>query len=98
MDLGRQTNMTEVRAIIGMDKYYRDMWPMWYLILDSLIYAASGHKGIKILWNYGLGDFSKSLMCMTSSETLLNYPDWEFYFAVHTDYYDKKVGCCYYSE
>ena len=88
----RTATTTEVQLIIGMFQYYRDMchW-MWY-VLDPLKEAASGPKGIKILWNASLKGYFKEIKCMVSAERLLIYPDWKLPFTVHTDASDKQVG------
>ena len=59
MDLGRTATTTELRALIGMFQYYRDMWPRQSHILATLKEAASGPKGRKILWNDALESFFK---------------------------------------
>ena len=42
MALGRPATTTELRALIGMFQYYRDMWPRQSHILATLKEAASG--------------------------------------------------------
>ena len=44
MDLGRLTTATEAPALIGMVKYYRDIWPRRSHILYLLTDAASVPK------------------------------------------------------
>ena len=44
IDLGRPTTTTDARAVIGMVKYYRDMWTRLSHILDTLTEAAISPK------------------------------------------------------
>ena len=92
MDIGRTANTTEARSPIGMDQYYRDMWPRRSHVLAPLTEADRGPKGRKILWNDALESSFKELKCMFSVETLISYPDWKLPFTVHTDDSDKQLG------
>ena len=67
------------------------MSPRWYHILAPLKEAASGPKGIKILWNDVLESSFKELKRMLSSETLLSYPGWKPPLTVHIDAYGKQL-------
>ena len=68
------------------------MWPRWYHILSTLIEAASGPKGRKILWNEALESSFRELKRMVSAETLLSHTYWKLPFTVHTDASDKQLG------
>ena len=50
MDIGRTATTTDTRDIMGMVKYYRYLWTRRSHILAPLTEAASGPKGINILW------------------------------------------------
>ena len=92
MDIGRPSTTTEVRYIIVMVQYYRDMWPRRSHMLAPLIEASSSPKGGKILWNDSLEISFKELNRMVYVETLLSYSYWKLPFTVHTDSYDKQLG------
>jgi hypothetical protein len=46
--LERPTTVTEVRRLIGMVQYYRDLWPKRSHILQPFTEVSSGRKGTKI--------------------------------------------------
>ena len=54
MDLKRPTTTTEVKSLLGMVQYYRDMWKHRYHILHPLTESSSGHKEAKITWSDNL--------------------------------------------
>ena len=54
VDLGRPSTTTDLRALIVMVQYYRDMWPRRSHVLALLIEAESSPKGRKVLWNDAL--------------------------------------------
>ena len=89
MDIRRPTTTTEVRSLIDMVQYYRDMCPRRSHVLDTLAYAAIGPKGRKTSWDYALEKNPKELKNMVSAKMLLSYPDWKIPFTVHTDASDK---------
>ena len=92
MDLGRPNTITEVRALMGMFHYYRDMWPRWYHILAPLTEVAIVPKGRKILWNDALEDSFKELNLMVSDKTLLSYLNFTIAFTIHTNISNKQLG------
>ena len=47
MYFGQPATKTEVRALIGMVHYYRDMWNRHSHVLAPLMEAASGPEGRK---------------------------------------------------
>ena len=61
-------------------------------MLSPLIEAASGLKGIKLLWNAVLEYSSKEIKHMVSDETLQKLPYCKIPFKVHTDASNKKLG------
>ena len=74
MDLGPPSTTTEARVFIFMIHYCRDMWTRRSHILYPLTEAASGPKGIKILWNDALESSYKELNHMVSAEIFLSDP------------------------
>ena len=79
MDPIRPTTITEAKVIIGMVHYYQKILYRGSHILDHIKEAASGPKGRKILCNYELETTFKDINKMASTETFLNYPDWNYF-------------------
>lgn len=88
----RPTTVTEVRRLIGMVQYYRDLWPRRSHILEPLTAISSGRKGTKINWTPQLEDTFQKIKQMVCKETLLTYPDWNKPFDIHTDASDFQFG------
>ena len=74
-DLERPTNVTEVRRLIGMVQYYRDLWSRRYHILQPFTEVSAGKIGTKIKWTPELESAFHYVKKMVCQETLLNYPD-----------------------
>ena len=81
----RPTTVTEVRRLIGMVQYYRDLWPRRSHILEPFTAISSGKKGTKIKWTPELEDAFAKVKQMVCQQTMLNYPDWSKSFDLHTD-------------
>ena len=52
----RPTTVTEVRRLIRMVQYNRDLWPKRSHILEPFTAISAGKKGIKIKWTPELED------------------------------------------
>ena len=93
MDMTRPTTSTEVRRLIGIVQYYRDLWPRRSHILAPLTEAAAGKtKRAKIKWTDELERAFLEMKKMVSKEALLTYPDWSKPFTIHTDASDFQLG------
>jgi hypothetical protein len=93
MDMTRPTTSTEVRRLIGIVQYYRDLWPRRSHILAPLTEAAAGKtKRAKIKWTEELERAFLEMKKMVSKEALLTYPDWSKPFTIHTDASDFQLG------
>ena len=88
----RPTTVTEVRRLIGMVQYYRDLWPKRSHILQPFTAISSGKKGTRIQWTPELEDAFNKVKQMICKETLLTYPDWSKPFDIHTDASDYQLG------
>ena len=73
--LERPTTVTEIRRLIGMVQYYRDLWPRRSHILEPFTALSSGKKGTKIKWTPELESAFQSIKKMVCQATLLVYPD-----------------------
>ena len=92
MDLGRPTTTTEVRDLVGMVQYYRDMWPRWSHLLAPLVEAVRVPKGRTIFCNDDLEAALHELKILVSAETPPNYPDWNILITVHTYACYEQLG------
>jgi hypothetical protein len=92
MDIERPKTTTEIKSLIGMVQYYRDMWKSRSHVIAPLTEASTGPKGSKIQWTEELEHSFTKLKEMVSADTLLNYPDWTIPFTIHTDASDKQLG------
>ncbi len=92
MSMQRPTTVTEVRRLIGMVQYYRDLWPKRSHILEPFTAISAGKKGTKIKWTPELEMAFGKVKAMVCQETLLTYPDWSKPFDIHTDASDFQLG------
>ena len=88
----RPTTVTEVRRLIGMVQYYRDLWPRRSHVLEPFTAISSGKKRAKIKWTPQLEEAFHKIKQMVCKETLLTYPDWSKPFDIHTDASDFQLG------
>ncbi len=91
-NLERPKTVTEVRSLIGMVQYYRDLWPRRSHILEPFTRLSSGKKKTKIEWTDELQTSFEAIKKMVCRETLLTYPDWSKPFDIHTDASDYQLG------
>ena len=88
----RPSTVTEVRSFIGMIQYYRDLWPRRSHRLQPFTDISSGKKGAKIKWTPELESAFEEVKKMVCQQTLLNYPNWDKPFQIHTDASDYQLG------
>jgi hypothetical protein len=88
----RPRTTTEVRRLIGMVQYYRDLWPRRSHLLQPFTDVSTGKKNQPITWTPELESAFKAVKQMISKETLLTYPDWSKPFEIHTDASDYQLG------
>ena len=90
--LERPKTVTEVRRLIGMVQYYRDLWPRRSHILEPFTAWSSGKKSTKIKWTADLESAFQEVKQMVSKSAILTYPDWSKSFDIHTDASDFQLG------
>ena len=90
--LERPRTVTEVRKLIGMVQYYRDLWPRRSHILEPFTALSAGKKGTKIKWTEELETAFQAVKNMVSKSAMLTYPDWSQPFDIHTDASDFQLG------
>ena len=91
LDLQPPTTLKQLRSLLGMVQFYRDMWQRRSHILAPLTdLVGKGKK--KLAWtdiHQKAFDEMKSVM---AQETILNYPDFSKVFEIHTDASDRQLG------
>ena len=88
----RPRAVTEVRILVGMVQYYRDLWLRRSHVLQPFTEISPGKKSKKIQWTPELESAFQAVKKMVCQETLLNYPDWGKLFDIHTDAGDYQLG------
>ena len=88
----RTTTTTEVRELVRMLQYYRDIWPWRSHVLSPMTEAAIGPNGREVFWNNDMEVAFCDIKRMVSADTLLNYLYWKITFTVKTDSPDKQLG------
>ena len=83
---------TDVRRLVGMIQYYRDMWKSRSHILEPLTELSKGKKGKPIKWLPEHEQAFQAVKKLISQDTMLSYPDWTRPFIIHTDASDKQIG------
>ena len=76
MDLTKPQTAKEMKSVIGMIQFYRDMWKCHSHILSPLIKASSGkQRKIKIKWTPAMDEAFTQAKNMISQKVFLTYPD-----------------------
>ena len=88
----RPTTVTEVRRLIGMVQYYRDLWQRRSHILQPFTELSGGKKNAKIEWTPELDKSFQDIKQMVCKDAMLAYPDWTKPFDIHTDASDYQLG------
>ena len=80
----------QVRAFIGLVKYYRYMWAIHSHLLQLLTALTSNKVNFKLIdVEHKVFDYIKHIF---SHDTLLAYPDFNTLFDIHTDNSDFHLG------
>jgi hypothetical protein len=94
--LERPKTVKDVRRLLGMIQYYRDIWRRRSHILSPLTQLIGGEKSkVKnkvIQWNEECEQAFTDLKKMVAQETMLAYPDFTKKFVIYTDASDRQLG------
>ena len=90
--LARPRTVTEVRRLIGMVQYYRDLWPRQSHVLEPFTALSSEKKGTKMKWNDELESAFQEVKQMVSKSAMLTYPDWLKPFEIQKNVSDFQLG------
>ena len=83
-------NTKEVRRLVGMINYYRDMWAKRSELLAPLTELCS--KKAKFIWTDKQQKAFEAIKQTISKDTLLSYPNFNEEFIIHTDASDYQLG------
>ena len=80
----------ELRRLIGMFNYYRDMWPKRSETL-ALLFSMTSSK-VKWQWTEVHQQAFEEIKRIITKETLLMYPNFNEVFDIHTDASKTQLG------
>ena len=107
LDLAVPRNVREVRRILGIIGYYRDLWPERSRTLAPLYELvrtendgtknknkkeAKKNNLAKVVWTYIHETAFSTMKMIVAREALLAYPDFERPFIIHMDACDIQLG------
>ena len=92
MKMATQKTTTDVRRLVGMIQYYRDMWKSCSHILLPLTELSKGKKGQPIWWLPVHETAFQVVKKLISQDAMLSCPNWEKPFVIHTDASGKQIG------
>ena len=81
----------ELKSLLGMVQYYRDMWPRRSHILAPLTDASSSKKK-KLDWTKEMDKAFIQMKQIIAQETILALPDYDKPFQIYTDASDYQLG------
>ena len=84
------TNRKQVRQLVGMVNYYRDLWPKRAPIMAPLTELTS--EKLKFDWSEEAQTAFEQVKTMVAQTTMLTYPDFEQPFVIHTDASIHQMG------
>ena len=86
IDLTKLKTAKDMKFLIGMIQFYRDMWKRYSHILSPIIDSASGKKRkTPAIWTRAMDEAFIQVKQMISEEIFLNYSNWSEPFNVHMD-------------
>ena len=87
MNLAQTTTRKDVRRLLGMVQYYRDLWQHRSHILASLTDAVGGStdKKKKLVWTVECEQAFQQVKQLVVKDTMLAFPNFNLKFLIHTD-------------
>ena len=93
LKIEKPKTVTEMKSLIGMVQFYKNMFKRRSHILTPLIEASTqGKKNAIIKWDAEMDRAFIELKQAVAAETLLRFPDWSKPFTLHTDASDFQLG------
>ena len=91
LDLQAPTTLKQLRSLLGMVQFYRDMWKRRSHILAPLTdLVGKGKK--KFTWTNEHQKAFDDMKAVMAKETILNYPKFDQCFDIHTDASNRQLG------
>jgi hypothetical protein len=84
--------LRQLKSLLGMVQYYRDMWPKRSHILAPLTTASSTKNQKKFKWTEEMEDAFTEMKKIMAQEALLALPDYTKPFQVYTDASGFQLG------
>ena len=91
LELKESTTLRELRRVLGMVQYYRDLWKGRSHILAPLLDLVGKSKK-KLKWTEEHQQAFNNMKKTIARETILAYPDFSKTFDVHKDASDRQLG------
>ena len=91
LDLEPPTNLKELRRVLGIVQYYRDIWQQRSHILAPLTELVGKVKR-KFKWERVHQESFKTMKKIVSRDVLLAYQDFNVPFEIYTDASDRQLG------
>jgi RNase H-like domain found in reverse transcriptase len=82
----------QLRSVLGMVNYYRDMWPQRLHLLAPLSFLTSATA--KWDWTEQCQKAFEDMKKLIAKEILLTYPNFNKTFEIHTDASKVQLGAC----
>ena len=91
LDLQLPTTLKQLRSLLGMVQFYRDMWKRRSHISVPLTdLVGKGKK--KFNWKLEHQQAFEDMKNVKAKETILNYPKFDQCFDIHTDASNRQLG------
>lgn len=96
LNLKPPRTMRQVKQVIGLIQYYRDLWPRRSHILSPIVELTKGYskkkKHLKIKWTEECDKAFNEMKNIIAKETILAFPNFKKKFTIYTDASDKQLG------
>ena len=85
--------LKQLRSLLGLINYYRDMWKLRSHILTPLTELTKVPRGSKLFkWDEAQDKAFQEIKKLISKNTMLIFPDFNKVFEIHTDASDYQLG------
>ena len=92
LNLQAPKTLKQLKSLLWMVQYYRDMWPKRSHILAPLTSASSTKNKKKFLWTSTMQRAFNEMKKVIAQETLLAFPDYDKPFQIYTDARKYQLG------
>ena len=92
LNLQPPKTLKQLRSLLGLVQYYRDVWPRRSHILAPLSDKSSSKNKKKFVWTEEIQQAFEAMKKMVAKETLLAFPDYAKPFDIYTDASKSQLG------